>query len=370
MDRERIVSEMMQVETAERFLSEYRDRADAALRHLFAGRREFTSRLPLGASRHYAHLEEYTLRGGKRVRGALVLLGYEAAGGADGRASASALRASLSLELVHAGLLAHDDLMDRDELRRGGKALHVLAAEEAEQAGLSDVTHFGSSVAVLLAMTAQSMGYDALASAGFPSERSAAALRRLNEVVEGVVAGQLLDVCAAATGRSTREDIALIEQLKTGLYTTEGPLEIGALLAGAAPESEVYRSLLAYARPLGEAFQLIDDLLGTLGDAVETGKAAGDLREGKRTLLLEEAFARTSGSERALLESAIGRELDAETFDRVRQLIRGCGAEASVRERAAHLVQRADAALDSASIPVNSRQTLAALSKLVLFRRA
>src|SRR5690606_38543115 len=128
-----------------------------------------------------------------------------------------------------------------------GRALHLLAAEEASAAGLRDPAHQGQSVAVLLAMWAQSMGYDALARADFPAERRAAALRRLNEVVEGVVVGQLLDVCAGAGASSAREHVALIERMKTGLYTTEGPLDVGALLAGAPPDGPALRALRAFA---------------------------------------------------------------------------------------------------------------------------
>lgn len=358
------------MDEASRFLDLYRAQADQHLKRLFATRHAIHKALPFGGGSYFEHSEEYVLRGGKRFRGAMLLLGYEAAGGAGGRENLEAQKASLCVELLHAALLVHDDMMDRDETRRGGRALHLLAREQAEAAAYSEAQHVGDSVAVLLAMSLQALAYESLSQADFAPERVLAAVQRLNQVLEGVVRGQLLDVCAAFAGRSTRADIALIEQLKTGLYTTEGPLEIGALLAGAQPKSDLYQTLLAYARPLGEAFQIIDDVLGTLGEMRETGKAAGDLREGKQTLLLEEALSRCEGEERKLIESAVGVEVNEEDFSQILALIRRCGAEEAVREKAAALVDQALTALKSAAIPDVSRETLTQLAYLVLHRRS
>ena len=348
---------------AVRYLTDYRQRADVRLSELFAAKRSEVAGQPFAVDRYVAQLEAYTLRGGKRLRGALVELGHEAVAGASGR---NAFEASLSFELLQAFLLAFDDVMDRDELRRGGPSLHVLAAREAAARGSLDAVHRGVSVTMLLGLVAQSMAFDCLERAG----ASHAARRHFDRVTEGVTLGQLLDVVAVDAPEAGPREIAAIHRLKTGLYTTEGPLVLGALLAGAAADDVKVAALRAYAAPLGEAFQLVDDLLGVVGEPEETGKpASGDLREGKRTAVIEEALERLEGPRRAALQALVGRPLGPEETLQARTLIDESGAVEAVRTKARALAAQSVEALTGTSLAASAVEPLSALARLFVERQ-
>jgi geranylgeranyl diphosphate synthase type I len=344
-------------------LDAYRRRADARLAALFASKQDEWRTRPFAADRYVSLLGDYALRGGKRVRGALVVLGHEAVSPVS---SPEALEGSLAFELLHAFLLAYDDVMDRDELRRGGPALHVAAGREAAARGSSDAAHRGLSVTMLLGLVAQAMAFDCLDRAGaLPKAR-----RWFDRVSEGVTLGQLLDVIAADAPGAGPEEIAQIHRLKTGLYTTEGPVVLGALLAGADPDGAQVAALRGWAVPVGEAFQLVDDILGAVGDSDETGKpASGDLREGKRTAVLEEALLRLEGAPRSALASLAGRPLDAREAAEARALVVSSGAVEAVRARAQGLVDAAGRSLEGAGLDAAAVGSLAALAQLVVDRQ-
>ncbi len=215
--------------------------------------------------------ESITLRGGKRVRAALVGAATVSLGGTldDARSFAAAV------ELLQTYLLIHDDWMDQDEERRGGPAAHVMLSR-------SRSPHHAESSAVLSGDLASAMALTELARAPLPSERIARALAHLAAMLTDVIVGQELDLSSRAV------DVSVMHTLKTSAYTTTGPLLLGAAAAGASAEDE--RALRAFGDPLGVAFQIEDDLLGTFGDEAETGKPVGaDLRAGKRTSVLAEA---------------------------------------------------------------------------------
>lgn len=356
------MSSLSESKKALAFLEDYRRRADARLATLLKAENQALAVEPFAVDRYHALLAEYVLRGGKRLRGGLVELGFQAVNPtSDGRA----LEASLAFELLHAFLLAYDDFMDRDELRRGGASLHVLTAREAASRGVADDTHRGVSVTLLLGLLAQSEAFACLDRAG----ASPAVRAYFDHVSRGVVLGQLLDVVAVDARTSTFAEISRIHQLKTGLYTTEGPLVLGAMLAGAAPDSAAVRALRGWAVPLGEAFQLVDDILGAVGEADVTGKpASGDLREGKRSAVLEEAIARLEGAPRDELVSLAGRPLDAAEAARARDLIVASGAVDAVRERARALARRGSEGL-SGHVDPYAADLLAALAQLIVERQ-
>jgi geranylgeranyl diphosphate synthase type I len=210
--------------------------------------------------------------GGKRFRPALCYWGHRAAGGPDGRAI---VVAAASLELLHSFAVVHDDVMDRSPTRRG------VAATHARFAGAAPVTEggarYGDAIAILVGDLAAVLARRMFDGSGFPSERSARARERYERMCLEMAVGQFLDLSASVAD----EGLAIrINELKTGSYTIEGPLLIGASLAG-GPE-EVGAVLAAFARPLGEAFQLRDDLLAVLD-------GERDLLQGRPTWILARA---------------------------------------------------------------------------------
>jgi geranylgeranyl diphosphate synthase type I len=222
--------------TLDQALGEYRAAAEPRLRALLDARIVAMAK-PGGYLTPWGEiLREYVLRGGKRIRGALCVW---AAG-----AVPAALDASLALELQHAYLLAYDDWMDRDEVRRGGPSLHAACTK-----ALAGDAHRGAAMAILLGALLHEWGYALLA--GHPEAMGEMAL-----MLEAVTRGQAIDVLAPEP--FPEQDLIEMLALKTARYTIEGPLRIGALVAGHGGEALARLSELG--RPLGIAFQIADDL--------------------------------------------------------------------------------------------------------------
>ncbi len=242
------------------------------------------------------------LRGGKRLRPALVATGFRTVSAtAD---LEPALDAGVALELLHTYFLIHDDWMDGDRVRRGGPAVHVaLAARFGSE-------HKGNASAILAGDYAVALACDAMARVETRPERLRGAFAAFAEMQLGAVAGQQLDM--VGQGR----DVELAYALKTGSYTVEGPLRLGALLAGA--KEPTLEALARYARPAGIAFQLRDDLLSLFGEPKQTGKPlASDLISGKRTLLLGLALRRARGKDLTAIRRVLGNARASPTQLRV-----------------------------------------------------
>jgi geranylgeranyl diphosphate synthase type I len=172
-----------------------------------------------------------------------------------------------------------------------------------------------------------------------------------------VIAGQFLDVSVQARGRADVDTAMTVLRYKSAKYSIERPLHIGAALAGAGPET--LDELTAYGLPLGEAFQLRDDLLGVFGDEASTGKPAGDdLVEGKRTVLVALALDAAGPVDAAALDRALGTALSDDEVARLREVIDASGAHAQVEAVIGDLVTLAVAALDKADIDDDAREVL------------
>ncbi|HEX4381602.1 MAG TPA: polyprenyl synthetase family protein [Myxococcales bacterium] len=308
------------------------------------------AKLPASLQAPHGLLTNYVLRGGKRLRGALVLLGCEAAGGPRGLA----VNASLGCELLHAYLLIHDDFMDRDELRRGGPTLHVSLGQEHG-------AHLGGSVALLLGSICQAWAHELVLSTKAEPARVLRAAQIFEEAIAEVTAGQMLDLLASRR-EPTSAEVLEIEQHKTGGYTFELPLLLGASLAGAP--AALTDALRGYARPLGQAFQIADDLLGTFGAPEVTGKPnASDLREGKRTLLITRALERATAEDAKTLRDGLGRaEMTDADADLLRDLLRRTGAAGAAKADAERLCAEALRSLESPAIPQAVRTSLAEIA--------
>jgi geranylgeranyl diphosphate synthase type I len=186
--------------------------------------------------------------GGKRLRPVFCYWGYRAAGGVDGEPIE---RAAAALELLHTMALIHDDLMDRSSERRGAPSSAIQLTEQAGRRGSSDAERAGASLALVAGDLAAVLADRLLLEAGFPPDRLVGALDRYHRMRIDMALGQSLDVAGGDP------DPAATAALKGGSYTVEGPLSIGAALAGA--DLDVTAALAAYGAPLGLAFQLLDD---------------------------------------------------------------------------------------------------------------
>lgn len=233
-------------------VEEVRSRVDAVLAAELEARRAELEALDPRAGVLVEELERLLAAGGKRLRPAFCYLGYRAAGGVD---DGRIVRAAAALELLHTFALVHDDLMDEATERRGVETTHVRFARLLAAApGGADEAR-GRAAAVLVGDLAAVLAESLLRRCGFPAEALAPALERFDRMRLEMAAGQYLDVAGVARDLASAEHVA---ELKTASYTVEGPLRIGAALAGAP--AETLAALAAYGRAAGEAFQLRDDL--------------------------------------------------------------------------------------------------------------
>ncbi len=312
-------------------------------------------------------IEAFVLGGGKRLRPAFAYWGYRGAGGVDSDPVVTALAA---LEFVQASALIHDDLMDRSDTRRGEPAVHrrFAARHRAARWG-GDPDDFGDAAAILLGDLCLVWSDELLYSAGLDPRAVARARPDFDEMRTEVTVGQYLDVLIQATGDTSLERAGKVARYKSAKYTVERPLLIGAALADAP--ADVRTAYSAYGLPLGEAFQLRDDVLGVFGDPAQTGKPAGDdLREGKRTYLVAAALEAADEAGRALLLAGLGDpDLDAADVGRLRELITDTGALARAEQRIVTLTDAALAALTAVDLDTEARQALVDLA-IAATRRA
>lgn len=285
-----------------------RQRVDKALTEFLAGQRGRLAAVDDALAPVAEAIEAFVLGGGKRLRPAFAYWGFRGAGGVDGDQVVTALAA---LEFVQASALIHDDLMDRSDTRRGEPAVHRRFAARHRQSGWGgDPDGFGDAAALLLGDLCLVWSDELLHSSGLDLRALARARPVFDEMRTEVTVGQYLDVLTQATGDTSVERASKVARYKSAKYTVERPLLLGAALADAT--ADVRTAYSAYGLPLGEAFQLRDDVLGVFGDPALTGKPAGDdLREGKRTFLVAAAGEATDDAGRELLFSRLGDpELD------------------------------------------------------------
>ncbi|WP_328825300.1 polyprenyl synthetase family protein [Tomitella gaofuii] len=328
-----------------------RGAVDAALRDFFASRRTVVAGVGTEFAEAADLLEEFVLRGGKRMRPLFAWTGWLCAGGpATGDSADAMLRACSALELVQACALIHDDFIDSSDTRRGHPTVHVDVARRHREGGWSgDSAHFGAGVAVLLGDLALAWADDMLRECGLPADAQARISPMWSAMRTEVLGGQLLDVVTESRGDESFDAAMRVNRFKTAAYTVERPLQLGASAADADPTMlDMFGGL---GIDLGIAFQLRDDLLGVFGDPAVTGKPSGDdLREGKRTVLLALALAQADSADpdsAALLRSSIGTDLTHAQVAGLREMISGLGAVDEVERMIAELTDRAHAALDA-----------------------
>ncbi|MFL6238069.1 MAG: polyprenyl synthetase family protein [Actinomycetes bacterium] len=307
------------------------------------------------------------VKGGKRLRPAFCYWGWR---GAQGNDEDTVVTAATSLELLHACAIIHDDVMDASDTRRGQPSVHRrFASLHDEWHARGSATGFGAAAAILLGDLCLAWADEMFTSSGLPAEALRRARPAYNQMRTELMAGQYLDVLEQARGGGSIDNAMRVVRYKSAKYTIERPLHIGGQLAGAPPA--VLDAYTAYGLPLGEAFQLRDDLLGVYGDPHETGKPAGDdLREGKRTVLVAMAYERADDGQRAALDEHLGDpDLDAESIALLRAVIRSTGAVGEVERRITALTEQALAALDDAPLDSDAAAVLRELAAAATARR-
>jgi geranylgeranyl diphosphate synthase type I len=310
-------------------------------------------------------LRRFVEGGGKRMRASFCYLGWWAALPAGCEATSEldpVIDVAAAIELLHAFALIHDDVMDGSDLRRGRPAVHKqLEADHVASGWRGEGRRFGEGMAVLLGDVALSWADCLLA----PHRPLVGAV--WDELRVELTMGQYLDMLGAAQGASDACAARLVATLKSGHYSVMRPLQLGAALAGCL--DRLGPAYAAFGAPIGEAFQLRDDLLGVYGEPDVTGKPAGeDLREGKATLLVAIATASAPVSAAPLLARLGDPELGDDEVARFRRLFHTCGATAAVEAAISTRVEVGLHALANAPIRPDGRRALAGLARDAAWR--
>jgi geranylgeranyl diphosphate synthase type I len=300
---------------------------------------------------------------GKMVRGGLVLLGHEMRGG--GRHH-DALRCAAAMELAQAGFLIHDDIMDRDETRRGEPSLFKQYADLAAARGFADPYHQGESLGICGGDLAFFLALDLLSVDDPPPGYLGFCSREL----AAVCLAQMQDVAYGAGDEVPGEaEILALYAHKTGRYSFSLPLTAGAMLAGA--KAAELSGLSALGERMGVLFQIRDDELGIFGQAGELGKPIGsDIREGKKTIFYRALLDSLPPGKRERARSLFGRADSGQAeLEEARDLIEGSGARARVAGIAARLSAEALEILTGLEIDPGRKETLKSLVRFANERK-
>jgi len=295
-------------------------------------------------------IERVVVAGGKRLRPAFCYWAFRAAGGPD---CPEIVRLTTAFELLHTFAIVHDDIMDSADERRGQP---------------STVALMGMERALLVGDLALVLADSAFWASGFSPETLSTAFAEFTEMREQVIAGQYMDLEAhhVAIDEAHARRIA---NLKSGSYSIEHPLLIGARLAD--PDEELLDALRRFGRPLGEAFQLVDDLLGVFGDPATTGKPVdSDIREGKRNMLFAKTADLLEGDDADFFMAKWGggSTLSSEDISRLRASIEVSGARAATEALIEELATDAARALDEAPVAPDARGALQELMRSAVTR--
>ncbi|MGW2964238.1 polyprenyl synthetase family protein [Streptomyces sp. NPDC001220] len=299
---------------------------------------------------------EAAVADGKRLRAAFCYWGWRAVGQPD---SDALVRAAASMELVHAAAVVHDDLIDDSPLRHGRPTAHVALRAAVPARPCGDGT--ARSLAMLVGDLLMSLAGQLFATCGLPAAYLARGRPLWSLLARELIAGECLEILRTGTGPDTTASLKVI-RYKTAKYTVEQPLLIGGALAGAGERLRAGYS--AYGLPLGEAFQLRDDLLGLFGEPEHTGKAnADDVRGHRPTALLAETWRLARDDDRERLGALLGkRDLGAEGLDAVREVMCRLGAPDRIEHMIGARVVEALDALHSLDVPAPAAGALTALA--------
>jgi len=286
-------------------------------------------------------------RGGKRIRGALVLFGYGLAEskkphpnpflrgeGIKIMINRDILRVAVAVEIFQAAILGHDDIIDKSDLRRGEPSLYVRCGGG----------HEGVSKAICLGDIGFFLAFKIIAGSGFGEKKKNKALRVFSETMLDTGLGELLDVDLSMSDRKDSietGDVVNVYRLKTAYYTISAPLVIGGILGGL--KNTQLDAIKLFGQYLGIAFQIKDDINDIFSGKDKLGKdAGGDIKEGKQTLLYLYATGHVNGQQKKILEDFYGNlEIGEKEIDQVRGVLRECGALRFAEEEVERYVGKA-----------------------------
>jgi len=317
-------------------------------------------------------LGNYILQSGKRIRPALIYHTYLAFGGKSAdRRRKTALKATMAFELAHTFLIIHDDVMDRDNLRRGNPTIHYFyqTRDKGKFSREEDAVHYGHSQAICIGDMAYAMVNRIISNLDFEDSIKIKLLNKIGDIIFDTTTGQFSDVFFAAENNISEKDVLNILEYKTAKYTAEGPVCLGGIMAGV--QEETLKSLSAFTVPLGIAYQVADDILGVFGDSAKTGKPVGsDIREGKKTLLIVKALEFGNTEQKKEIRSALGNQkATPEQIEQARKIIRETGSLKYSEDLADKLSREAYQALDKGILDSSGKIFFKEVADFVIKRK-
>lgn len=313
------------------------------------------------------NLKNFTLSSGKRIRPILFYFGYILSGGKN---KSEALKTSIAIEIIHSYLLIHDDIIDQDDFRHGSSSMHYKYKKEYEsRVENGNLEHFGISMGIVVGDLASILGYKILTNSDFSLDLKNRAIKKLNQIVSNTIAGEALDVMLAECPNVKIKKICEMQKYKTAKYTIEGPLQLGAILAGAS--KKFLDSLSKFAIPVGIAFQIQDDIIGIFGDEKKIGKPVGsDIKEGKKTLLIAKAIEKSNDAQKQILKNALGnKSINIDDVDRVRDIIIKTGSLEFSKNKAEELIEDAKESLNDLEVSEDNKKFLNNLADFIIQRK-
>lgn len=305
----------------------------------------------------FADLFTEASKGGKKLRGVLVKLGYEIAGGTEVK---SILDPAAAFEIFQTAILAHDDVIDLSPLRRGKPTIYKALGGD----------HYGKSQAIGLGDAGLFLATKLIADSDFDDRYKNKALFFFSQTLVDTALGEILDVELPHLGEANEKDIIKIFELKTAYYTIIGPLSLGAILAGA--QKGLLDQIYDFGLNLGIAFQIQDDILGVFGDEETIGKSVtSDIEEGKITLLLSFAKEQGSEEEKQLLKDLYGiGKITNKDLEKIRKVFKNSGALEYANKRAIEYVGLAKNVIKGMEISEAHKKLLLEMADFVVKRQS
>ncbi|MCX6707798.1 MAG: polyprenyl synthetase family protein [Candidatus Woesearchaeota archaeon] len=351
-------------------LKDYKARIDQAMSDFFDVKIKEAEKIDASSAEVMRNLKEFNLRRGKRIRPALMIHGYKCFKEADQKNERDIIFASLAIELMEGFLLIHDDVLDQDELRRGGPTLHKTY--ETKYNALKTITpkRFGEGVAIVAGDIQNSLANEIILSSDFPAEIIKEFARKYHEVALKTEYGWLCESMLASKQieKITESDVMKVNTYKTAAYTVEGPLHMGAILAGA--DKSQLNALSGFAIPVGIAFQIQDDILGMFGNEKKLGKPIGsDIKEGKVTLLIVKALEKADAKQNKTLLDALGKnDLSMKDIENVRKIITDSGSLDYSKKLAEKRIMQAKQSLENSDFRRQGKDFMIGIADFLIKR--
>lgn len=339
---------------------------DAEIEAYFARVIEETEKVDKNITQAVKYAQKIIMSGGKRARAAFMYYGYLAVGGKERK---KMIKASVSIELIHAFLLMHDDIIDQDGFRHGIATIHEHYRKIAQKYFKNkNAEHFGNSMALIIGDMIGALGNQVIFESKFEPKLIMKALHRLQGVISFTVVGESEDVLIENRGKATEKEIMRMYENKTAKYTIEGPLHLGAILGGA--DEKFLEALSFYAIPVGIAFQIQDDILGAFGNSAKLGKEVGsDIKQGKQTILVAKALQKADSKQKAVIKNCLGnKNLSQKDLKKFRQAIIETGSLDYAKNLARELVTKGKKKIEEANINLEAKKFMLGIADYMVNR--